>query len=111
MAGKAICIPEWKEKRESRSLRAQGVVVEEAEEEERALRLVGYFEKKGEGTKRTKERKGRGKKSPKVAQQRPGCSEAWWPEANTLGGVAVWSGGKRGTERLLAPSLRASLSI
>jgi len=54
VAGKAICIPEWREKREPRSLRAQGVVVEEAEEEERALRLVGYFEKKGEGTKRTK---------------------------------------------------------
>jgi hypothetical protein len=45
VAGKAICIPVWREKREPRSLRAH-VVVEEAEEE-RALRLVGYFEKRG----------------------------------------------------------------
>ena len=51
---KAICIPERKEKGEPRSLRAHGAVVEEAEEEERALRLVGCFEKRGEKTKRTK---------------------------------------------------------
>lgn len=56
-------------------------------------------------------RKGRGEKGPKGMQQRPGRSEAWWPEANTLDGAEWWSGGKRGTERLLALSLRASLSI
>ena len=85
------------------------MIVEEAEEE-RALRLVGCFEKRGKN-KEDKMRRGRGEKGPKGRQQRPGCSEAWWSKANTLGGVAVWSGGKRGTERILAPSLRASLSI
>ncbi len=85
------------------------MVVEEAEEE-RALRLVGYFEER-EKNKEDKMRRGRGEKSLKVTQQRPGRSGAWWPEANTLDGAEWWSGGKRGTERILAPSLRASLSI
>ncbi len=59
------------------SLRAHGVVVEEAEEE-RALRLVGYFKKK-ENSRREKKTKGERRKS----------FESHAIEAGTLGGLVA----------------------
>jgi hypothetical protein len=95
-------------KGELRSLRAHGGVVVEAVEEKRALRPVGYSKSSTD-----KEGKHEKIKEKKLFNQYHG---GW--DARGLGGqrpirLTVRSGGgggKRGTERLLAPSLRASLS-
>jgi len=64
-----------------------------------ALRPVDYSQKE----EKHEEKAGNEKKQ--------GCSGAWWERANVREVEVVVGWWKRGTERLSAPSLRASLSM